>query len=331
VLKRLHRDSCVTVSPDDDRAHLWAEVLAVGKRHLDQERLAAGRSASRQAARAIRRALLAGTAYEPAPTDAVDRITAEELEAWYLSSRRPENAVLLVVGQLDLERAEALARGWFTSWKPAAVARPPRVMPTAVPAAHPRLFRVSERGVEQAEVVLGCRLPSASPAESAADQVLVHLLMRDLRERLRQQQGATYGVGGELLELKLGVSVMTLQTDVGREHLTGAVGEIVGRLDALAAQLPPPVLLRKAQLDVFRELAGPASTARLAGQAIRLLMLGQPLDSLDGAPAAAARVAPAAVRDAAAACRRSLTVATVGDPAALAAVSLPGFAVEDLR
>jgi hypothetical protein len=197
--------------------------------------------------------------------------------------------------------------------------------------ARPRLFRVSEKGVEQAEVVVGCRLPSGSAAESASAQVLVHLLMRDLRERLRQQQGATYGVGGELLELKVGTSVMTLQTDVGREHLTGALTEIVGRLDTLAAQPPAPALLRKSQLDVFRELAGPASTNRLAGQAIRLLMLGQPLEALDGAAAAAGRVSPEAVRDAAAACRRSLAVATVADPSALAGVSLPGFTAEDLR
>jgi predicted Zn-dependent peptidase len=185
--------------------------------------------------------------------------------------------------------------------------------------------------VEQAEVVVGCRLPSASAAEGAAAQVLVHLLMRDLRERLRQQQGATYGVGGELLELKAGATVLTLQTDVGREHLSAALTEIVARLDALAAKPPAHALLRKSQLDVFRELAGPASTGRLAGQALRQLMLGRSLESLDGAAGEAARVSPTALREAAAACRRGLAVATAGDPAALAGVSLPGFTAEDLR
>ena len=103
------------------------------------------------------------------------------------------------------------------------------------------------------------------------------------------------------------------------------------RLDALAAQPPSAALLRKSQLDVLRELAGPISTTRLAGQATRLLMLGQPLDALDRASAAAAQVSPGAVQDAAAACRRTLAVATVGDAAALAGVSLPGFTAEDLR
>jgi zinc protease len=331
VLNRLHRETCGTIVPDDDRARLWAEVLSLGKRHLEQQRLAAGRSARQQAARAIRRALLDGSAYQPASDEALDRITAGELEDWYLSSRRPERAVLLVVGQLDLAQAEALARGWFSSWRPPRPPRAPRVVPPSLPQVGPRLFRASERGADQAEVLLGCRLPSGSPAESAAAQVMVHLLMRDLRERLRQQQGATYGVGSDLLELKIGASVMTLQTDVGREHLASALGEVVGRLDALAAQPPPPALLRKSQLDVFRELAGPASTSRLAGQAIRLLMLDQPLEALDGAAAAAAQVSPQAIRAAAVACRRGLAVAAVADPGALAGLSLPGFAAEDLR
>ena len=330
VLARLHRDTCPAIDAEDERLRLWSEVVTLGKRRLEQQRLVAGRSAAQQALQAVRRALLAGTAYQPPPAEALDRIGADELEAWYRSSRRPENAVLVVVGQLEPGPAEALVRGWFSSWKPGAASRPPRAVTAAAAPALPRLFRVAERGAAQSEVVVGCRLPSTSPAESAAAQVLVHLLMRDLRDRLRQQLGATYGVGGQLQELKIGTTLLTLQTDVGREHLAGALAEIVGRLDGLAAQ-PPAALLRKAQLDVFRELAGPAPTDRLTGQATRVLMLGQPLESMDQAAGAAAQVSPQGVRDAAAACRRSLTIATVGDAAALAGVSLSGFATEDVR
>jgi hypothetical protein len=82
---------------------------------------------------------------------------------------------------------------------------------------------------------------------------------------------------------------------------------------------------------VFRELAGPASSSRLAGQAIRLLMLDQPLEALDGAAAAAAQVSPEAIRAAATACRQGLAVSTAADPTALGRVSLAGFTAEDLR
>ena len=331
ALARLHRDTCPAIAPDDDGRRLWSEVIAAGARRREQQQLVAGRSAGQLGLQAVRRALLGGTAYGPPDDAALARITAGELEAWHRSSRRPGNAVLLVVGRLDPAQAESLVRSWFSSWRPGAAVRPPRAVPPELPAAPPRLFRVVERGVAQAELVLGCQLPSRSPAQSAAAQVLVHLLMRDLRERLRQQLGASYGVSGELAELKTGTTLLTVQTDVGREHLRGALDDAVGRLDALAAQPAPAALLRRSQLDVFRELAGPVTSDRLAAQAVRVLVLGQPLEAMDGAAGAAAAVSPAAVREAAAACRRSLTIAAVGDAAALAGLSLPGFAVEDLR
>jgi zinc protease len=329
VLARLQRETCGMLWPDDERARLWQDVVAQGQRRREQEELAAGRSAGRRALLAVERALLGGTAYEP--TEVPGGITAAELEAWYSSSRRPENAVLLVVGQLDPDEAERLARAWFSSWKPEPASRPPRAVAAAMAPAPPRLYRVAESGGDQVRLLLGCRLASGSAAEASAGQVLARLLVRDLRQRLREQLGATYGVQDGLVELKIGTTMLTVQTDVGRAHLPVALAETVGRLEGLAARAPAPALLRKAQLDVFRRLAGPVSTDQLAGQAARLLLLGQPLEELEHASAAAAQVTAPAVRAAAAACRGTLAVAVVGDAATVGRVSLPGFAVEDLR
>jgi zinc protease len=331
VLARLQKETCGMLSPEEERARLWTDVLAQGKRRLEQRNLELGRSAGPRALRALVRALLGGTAYEPPPPAALEAITAAELEAWHLSSRRPENAILLVVGKVDPVEGEQLVRGWFSSWRPEAASRPARTSSPAVGAAPPRLFRVTEVGVDQAQVVLGCRLSSGSIAESAAAQVLARLLARDLRLRLREQLGATYGVHADLLELKLGATLMTVQTDVARAHLAGALKEIVARLEGVAAQPPGAAPLRRAQLEVFRQLAGPVSTDQLASQATRLLLLGQPLEQLDSASAAAAQVSGAAVSATAALCRRTLSVAVAGDAAALAPLSLPGFALEDLR
>jgi hypothetical protein len=122
-----------------------------------------------------------------------------------------------------------------------------------------------------------------------------------------------------------------VSTDVAREHLATALAETVGRIDALAAHPVAPASLRRAQLDVFRDLGGPASSARLAAEATRMLMLGQPLEALDGAARAAAGVSLQALRAAATQCRRSLNVALIADPASLEAGRLPGFVVEEAR
>jgi zinc protease len=332
VLEALQREQCADLSPEEEQALLWRSVLARGKRRLEQERLALGRSASRKARRALATTMFRGTAYQAAPAADLERFTEADLEAWHRSSRRPENAVLVIVGQVDPAAAEALARGWFTSWRPPPPPRASRPPPAGADGAGAaRLFRVVDPGVAQAEIVLACRLPSGSLAEAAADHVLARLLARDLRRRLREQLGATYGVHEELMELKAGSTLLRVTTDVAREQLGLALGEMVRRIDALVARAPGADELRRAQLDVFRDLAGPASSMRLNAQTVRLLMLGQPLEQLDRASSAAAGVSPEAVRGAAAACRRTLNVATVADASALGAGALPGFTIEELK
>jgi predicted Zn-dependent peptidase len=160
--------------------------------------------------------------------------------------------------------------------------------------------------------------------------VLARLVARELRRRLREQLGATYGVHPDLAEFRGGAGLLRVITDVGREQLSVALAESVGRLDALAAGPPPASELRRAQLDVLRELGGPASSGRLAGHAARMLMLGRPLEALDEAAREAARVSPEQVRAAAVACRGSLQLAAVADPGALRTGTLPGFVVEEL-
>jgi zinc protease len=328
VLATLQRQSCADLSPDEERDRLWHEVLASGQRRLEQQRTS--RTASGQATSALVRALVAGSNYETPPPAALAAITAEELAAWHASSRRPENAVLLVTGSLDLAQAERLVRGWFGSWHPRPVTRPPRVLSPAREAPAGRLYRAREATTAQAQLQLGCRIPTPSLPETSAGRVLARLLARDLRLRLRDQLGATYGVSADLRELASGVTVLRLSSDLAREHLGGALGESVARLEAIMAT-PPAAAVGQAQLEVLQWLGGPTSSRQLVDQALRLLMRGQPLELLDQEPAAIGRVTPAAVAGAAAACRRSLSLAVVGDGAAVDAAALPSWVVEELR
>ena len=339
VLKALEEKECPDLITADGIARLWNDVREEGTRRLDQRRLALGRSAGRQAVRSIGRALFKGTGYDPPAAVDLTKITTEDLAAWHASSRRPENAVLIVAGQLDLAGAETLVRGWFSSWRPGPAARPPRtpaaVVPVPAPAAPSatRLHQVTEPGAIQGQAFLGCRLGSGTGADSATARVFAQLLARNLRLRLRERLGATYGVQASLTELKLGTTMLMLEADVAREHLVTSLAQAVGRLDALTAGPPAQGLVRKAQLDVLRELAGPASSGRLVDLAAHLVALGRPLEELDRAPAETAQVTAHAVQAAAAACRRTLTLATVADAAALAGLpaALPGVVIEEVH
>jgi zinc protease len=332
VLERLRRQRCPDVRLFEERQRLWQDVLADGQQRLETLRLASRRSAGRLAYQALARALLGGTPYEPPGRQAVIDLRAEELEDWYASSRRPESALLAVVGQFNLEEGERLVRAWFGSWRPERVARAPRT-PVVTPSAPPRqmrLYQVIAPGSDQAQLLAGCRVESGN---GAADRVLGYVLSRELRRRLRDELGATYGVAQELAALKLGSSMLVLHTDVARAQLGGAVAEVVQRLDALAATPPPPPLVRKAQLDVMREVAGPASSPRLVDRLTHNFALGRPIEDLDALARETSAVSAEAVRAAAASCRRSLTLAAAADQEAFAALarSAPAVVLEAVR
>ena len=217
VLEGLRAEQCSELSVQDERTRFWSELVAEGKLRLEQRRLAQERSSSIKAMRALGRALFAGTMYEPASPNALTSVSAEDLDVWHASSRRPEQAVLLIAGKIDLAQAEKLARGWFTSWRPEAPPRAARVAASTVPdvSRPPRLFRVVEPGADQAELLLACQLPSRAAEETAANRVFARLLERDLRVRLRDELGATYGVHSDLLELKVGSTMLRIFTDSG--------------------------------------------------------------------------------------------------------------------
>jgi zinc protease len=329
VLQTLHRRECAHLSPDEERTRLWKRTLEDGQRRLEQRRLASAGSAHNQAVRAVARALWKDTGYQLPTADQIAQVTAEGLNAWYGSSRRPDHAVLIVAGQLDPVAGETLVRDWFSSWKPSPATAAPRPLQKPAPpsAARPTpLVQIEEAGATQARVVLGCRLGSTTSTEGAAARVMAQLLSRDLRLRLREQMGTTYGVNGDLFELKAGATMMMMETDVARDRLAPVMQEAIARLDALATAPPAPALLRQARLAVLREMGGPASSAQLVRLAARLTVLGQPLDRLDDTPRDAARVTGPAVQAAAVACRRTLTLAAAADADALATLNgaLPG-------
>src|SRR5262249_10200982 len=103
---------------------------------------------------------------------------------WLTTLLTPEHAVLAIAGDVDPEQALTLARDAFAGWSGGAGFRdPPALSEVGLPATV-----VTHRpGATQAEVWLGCRLPTTGPREDAANDVLaeaVHSHFRALREAL---------------------------------------------------------------------------------------------------------------------------------------------------
>ncbi|MDR3510516.1 MAG: pitrilysin family protein [Caulobacteraceae bacterium] len=128
------------------------------------------------------------------------RIDRAGILAQYQRLVRPDNAVLVLTGDIEPEAAFALAEATFGDW-----ARPTSPLPHAPPSgasAPPRVVVVDLPGAGQAAVALGGRSiartdPAYYPVE-VADSVLGGGYSARLNEEIRVKRGLSYGAGSSV-------------------------------------------------------------------------------------------------------------------------------------
>jgi zinc protease len=134
-----------------------------------------------------------------ATPESVARITLEDVKGYYAQVYRPDDAYLIISGDVTAERGRQLARQLLSGWEPA------KNMPTvdyAVPkAADPRrIILVDRPSGEQATIHLGIRAYRNQSQERYAGAVASKILTSGIDSRLgkyvRAEKGLAYGVWG---------------------------------------------------------------------------------------------------------------------------------------
>jgi zinc protease len=129
------------------------------------------------------------------------RITRDDLVAAHRRTFRPDNAVLILAGDIDADGALALARRHFGSWPvPAEHAAPP---PRATGASSgPTAAVVDMPNSGQAGVVVAIALPDRTGSERAIGAVMNTVLGGGYSSRINQEirvkRGLSYGAGSVL-------------------------------------------------------------------------------------------------------------------------------------
>jgi zinc protease len=129
---------------------------------------------------------------------------------------RPDNAVLVLTGDIDPERGFALAQQAFGDWRAPAGAAPLRPPPVAAPA-RPRVIVVDLPGTGQAAVTLAMpAIPRSDPryySGVVANDVLGGGYSSRLNAEIRIKRGLSYGAGSALDPRRLpGPFVARVQT-----------------------------------------------------------------------------------------------------------------------
>ena len=161
------------------------------------------------------------------------RIQRAELRAWHTQRFRPDNAVLVLAGDLDAATALKLANKYFGGWKKPTAALPTTSLASAGLPLELTVIDMPQSG--QAAVVVALPIPD-SERDRAARDVMNSVLGGDYSSRLNQEirikRGLSYGASSRLDARREG-GVLRLSVQTKNESAAEVLGLVQGELDGL--------------------------------------------------------------------------------------------------
>jgi predicted Zn-dependent peptidase len=183
-----------------------------------------------------------------ATRETLQAATVEQLKKEHARRFRPENALLVVVGDVDAAAVNAAVSRFFGPWKGTGDA--PAQTPAPPAAAARRLLVVNRPGSVQSQILMG------RPVATVTDPQYYPLLVANticagsfgsrLVENIREDKGYTYSPGGGVQARQKG-GLLTVRADVRNEVTGAALLEMFYELDRMGATSPTEEELSRAK------------------------------------------------------------------------------------
>lgn len=256
--------------------------------------------------------------------EALRGVQAPEMEAWMPRLYNPRNATLVIVGDFELGRAEALVDNWFGTWeaqKGADLLEVPPVPPPPSGAPNERILVTHRPASTQVELVLGCRLPSNNdPKSLATARMLAGLVESNLSTRLRKEAGAAYAVSGDGRTLRGAGAHLLVRTSIDNLRFREALRVVRGLWEHFGRGEFDRGSLSQVRWGLVRAASlSFQSTAETAVQVFEAENHDWRLDTLAQLPAAYGRVGVEELRRAFTACRSNTVISLLGDESTIRA------------
>jgi zinc protease len=192
----------------------------------------------------------------------IKAITRDDLQAFWKQAFVPNDAALLVAGQISLDEAKALAEKAFGAWARGTTAAPPAVEPATTKA---RLVLVDKPGAPQSEIrvatIGAARSVPEYPAIQVMNMALGGLFSSRINLNLREAHGYTYGAGTAFVFRRL-PGPFYAATGVQTAVTGPAAGEIIKELRRTADAPLTADELTLSRDAIVRSLPGMFETSR---------------------------------------------------------------------
>ncbi len=257
------------------------------------------REPSTKAERELRRRLFGQNPYGRTATgEAADikAVTAEDAKAWWAKFARPDRAVLLFAGDIDVTTARKLAEEAFGDW--IGSKEPLDTTPPAPPdAGLTHIYLVDQPGAIQSQIRIGQR----SLRRGAAEYPLVRVVgdyfggafSSRLNDVIRVQKGLTYGARGGYSPRRF-AGQFVVSTFSKTDTTAAAVKAALAEVERLRTEPPTEKELADTKAHFVGSVALRRETPQqVANELWEAELYGLPADHLERTLARAAAVTPA--------------------------------------
>jgi zinc protease len=175
--------------------------------------------------------------------ETIKAFAVDDLKSFYSTLFRPDNAAMLVVGDVTADRVLPMLESNFATWKAPAGPKPAPSLPPVQQHATRQVYLVSKPGAPQSQIRIGwIGVPRNTPdyfAIQVMNTILGGSFTSRLNMNLREQHGYTYGASsGFDMRASAGpfAAAAGVQTDKTAESLTEFFNELNGILKPIPAE-----------------------------------------------------------------------------------------------
>jgi len=179
--------------------------------------------------------------------EAVQGLKSGDLSTFYQRWVRPDNSVLLVVGDTTLAKIQPVLEQRLAAWRAPAEAKPVKNIASVQLPAKPRVFLINRTGAEQSQIIASSAGPTRGDPEHIEFVAIETLLGGNFTSRLnmnlREDKHWSYGAGARVTDavgqgmFRAGAGVQTDKTAESMTEIRKELRDLLGSKPADAAEL----------------------------------------------------------------------------------------------
>ena len=213
--------------------------------------------------------------------ETIKAMTPDDLKAFYATTFRPDNAALLVVGDVTAASVTPMLEAQFGGWKASGSVPAKPALPAAPARAAREVYLIDKPGAAQSQIRIGLvgvprSTPDFFPIE-VMNTVLGGSFTSRLNNNLREKHGYTYGAGSGF-DMRLGPGPFVATAGVQTDKTADALKEFFIELNGIQQPIPEEELARAKNNIALRFPAGFEATGDVARRLEELLIYRLPDD-----------------------------------------------------